>query len=45
MMPTRGALFAPGEFMYEFLSGNIEEDPATILQELLLVRAGQKGDK
>ena len=45
MTPTRGALFGPAEFMYEFLNGNIEEDPATILQELLLVRPGQKGDK
>jgi hypothetical protein len=45
MMPTRGALFAPGEFTYEYLSGKIEEDPASILQQLFLVRAGQKGEK
>jgi hypothetical protein len=43
MLPTRGALFAPGEFMYEYINGNVEEDPAAILQQLFLVRAGQKG--
>jgi hypothetical protein len=44
-LPTRNVLFAPGEFYWEFLNGNIEEEPGAFLQEAFLARAGQKGDK
>lgn len=43
--PTRHVLFAPGEFMHEYLDGNVESDPWSLFQELAIVRPGQKGVK
>jgi hypothetical protein len=42
--PTRNVLFAPGEFVYEYLDGNVDPSPWAFFQDLALVRAGQKGD-
>jgi hypothetical protein len=44
-IPTRHIFFAPGEFIYELLDGNIEDNPWSFFQELALVRPGQKGAK
>jgi hypothetical protein len=42
-VPTRHILFAPGEFAYEFINGNVDESPWSFFQELALARPGQKG--
>jgi hypothetical protein len=42
--PTRHLLFAPGEFMYEYLDSNVDETPWAFFQELALARPGQKGN-
>jgi hypothetical protein len=44
-VPTRHLLFAPGEFIYEVMDGNVEDNPWSFFQELALVRPGQKGTK
>lgn len=43
-VPTRHLLFAPGEFLYEVMDGNVDENPWAFFQHLALVRPGQKGE-
>lgn len=43
-IPTRHVMFAPGEFMHEYLYEGFDPSPYQLFQHLLLVRPGQKGD-
>jgi hypothetical protein len=44
-VPTRHVFFAPGEFAYEVMDGNVDGGPWNYFQQLALVRPGQKGEK
>jgi hypothetical protein len=44
-LPLRHVFFAPGEFLHEYVSGNVEDSPWAFVQEMTLARPGQKGDK
>jgi hypothetical protein len=43
-IPTRHVMFAPGEFMHEYLYEGFDPSPWSLFQHLFLVRPGQKGD-
>lgn len=43
-VPTRHLMFAPGEFAYEVMDGNVDGGPWAVFQEAALVRPGQKGE-